>query len=84
MQVKVWYLQTNQGVEMYVAAASNEVEADATAAGDWAVLLEAGAKPLPPGCGPCIGLGIDGAIVSCSKKRTAGYEEPLFDLLIWR
>lgn len=45
------------GVELYVAAASKEVEADATASGAWRALLEAGARPLPPGCGPCIGLG---------------------------
>ncbi len=46
------------GVELYVAAASAEVEQDATASGAWGALLEAGAHPLPPGCGPCIGLGV--------------------------
>ena len=46
-----------EGVEFYVAAASNEVQAATEEAGDWATLLEAGAIPLPPGCGPCIGLG---------------------------
>ncbi|UCG86005.1 MAG: homoaconitase [Gemmatimonadota bacterium] len=45
------------GVELYVAAASREIEDQATASGAWSALLEAGAKPLPPGCGPCIGLG---------------------------
>jgi homoaconitate hydratase len=45
------------GVELYVAAASAEVQADAEASGAWGALLDAGAKPLPPGCGPCIGLG---------------------------
>jgi homoaconitate hydratase len=45
------------GVELYVAAASREVQQDAEAAGSWRTLLEAGARPLPPGCGPCIGLG---------------------------
>lgn len=44
-------------VELYVAAASSEVQADATAAGDWQVLLDAGAIVLPPGCGACAGLG---------------------------
>jgi homoaconitate hydratase len=45
------------GVEFYVAAASREVQDDAEASGDWQALLDAGAIPLPPGCGPCIGLG---------------------------
>jgi homoaconitate hydratase len=45
------------GVELYVAAASKEVQENAEASGAWKALLEAGARPLPPGCGPCIGLG---------------------------
>jgi len=45
------------GVELYVAAASREVQQDAERRGDWAALVEAGARPLPSGCGPCIGLG---------------------------
>ncbi|OCH90310.1 homoaconitase [Obba rivulosa] len=45
------------GVEFYVAAASSEVQQDAERQGDWATLIAAGAKPLPSGCGPCIGLG---------------------------
>ncbi|MBD3225917.1 MAG: homoaconitase [Caldithrix sp.] len=45
------------GVEFYVAAASSEVQAESEKRGDWQALLHAGAKPLPPGCGPCIGLG---------------------------
>ncbi len=45
------------GVDFYVSAASSIVQADAEASGDWQVLLDAGAKTLPPGCGPCIGLG---------------------------
>lgn len=44
-------------VELYVAAASSEVQADAELAGDWQVLLDAGAIVLPPGCGACAGLG---------------------------
>jgi homoaconitate hydratase len=46
-----------EGVEMYVAAASREVQEAAEASGAWGTLIEAGARPLPPGCGPCIGLG---------------------------
>ncbi len=46
------------GVELYVAAASAEIQADAEAKGTWQDLLEAGARPLPPGCGACIGLGV--------------------------
>ena len=44
-------------VEFYVAAASAEVQAQATSRGYWQTLLDAGAIPLPSGCGPCIGLG---------------------------
>lgn len=45
------------GVDFYIAAASLPEEQAAQAAGDWQIMLEAGAKPLPSGCGPCIGLG---------------------------
>jgi homoaconitate hydratase len=45
------------GVELYVAAASAEIQQEAEKSGAWTALLEAGARPLPPGCGPCIGLG---------------------------
>lgn len=45
------------GVEFYVAAASSQVQQDAEAAGAWQTIIDAGAKPLPAGCGPCIGLG---------------------------
>jgi homoaconitate hydratase len=44
-------------VEFYVAAASSVVQTDSERAGDWYTLVAAGAKTLPPGCGPCIGLG---------------------------
>ncbi|KAG5455805.1 MAG: hypothetical protein BJ554DRAFT_4649, partial [Olpidium bornovanus] len=43
------------GVEFYVAPASSEVLKEASEAGDWQDLMRAGAKPLPAGCGPCIG-----------------------------
>ncbi|EHL03812.1 putative Homoaconitase, mitochondrial [Glarea lozoyensis 74030] len=46
-----------QGVEFYIAAASIPEQQAAEETGDWQALLDAGAKPLPAGCGPCIGLG---------------------------
>ncbi len=46
-----------EGVEFFVAAASAQVQQQAEESGDWQTLLHAGAIPLPPGCGPCIGLG---------------------------
>ncbi|HQY87623.1 MAG TPA: homoaconitase [Tepidisphaeraceae bacterium] len=45
------------GVEFYVAAASADVQSVSEKRGDWQALVEAGATPLPSGCGPCIGLG---------------------------
>jgi len=45
------------GVKFYIAAASIVEQRLAEEAGDWQVLLDAGAEPLPSGCGPCIGLG---------------------------
>ncbi|MCD4750758.1 MAG: homoaconitase [Thermoanaerobaculales bacterium] len=46
-----------EGVELYVAAASAEIQEEAEAQGIWEELMEAGAIALPPGCGACIGLG---------------------------
>ncbi|SPO06953.1 probable Homoaconitase, mitochondrial [Cephalotrichum gorgonifer] len=45
------------GVKFYIAAASTLEQEAAEEAGDWQVLLDAGAEALPSGCGPCIGLG---------------------------
>lgn len=45
------------GVEFYIAAASSAVQQEAEALGHWEALVRAGAKTLPAGCGPCIGLG---------------------------
>ena len=50
-----------EGVAFYIAAASSEVEGYAKRSGYWQTLVGAGAVPLPPGCGPCIGLG-DGVL----------------------
>jgi homoaconitate hydratase len=49
--------KVSNGVSFYIAAASSEVQAESEKRGDWQTLVEAGAIPLPPGCGPCIGLG---------------------------
>jgi len=67
----------DDGVEFYVAAASNEVQKDSENNGDWQILLDAGAIPLPPGCGPCIGLGVglleDGEIgISATNRNFKG------------
>ncbi len=45
------------GVEFYIGAASAWVQHEAEQKGIWRILLHAGATPLPPSCGPCIGLG---------------------------
>ncbi|KAL2816395.1 homoaconitase LysF [Aspergillus cavernicola] len=46
-----------EGVNFYIAAASIPEQLAAEGTGDWQTLLEAGATPLPAGCGPCIGMG---------------------------
>ena len=66
-----------EGVKFYIAAASNEVQAESEKRGDWTTLLDAGAIPLPPGCGPCIGLGTglleDGEIgISATNRNFKG------------
>ena len=62
-----------EGVKFYVAAASLPEQKSAEAAGDWQALLDAGAIPLPAGCGPCIGLGTglleDGEVGVASTNR---------------
>jgi homoaconitate hydratase len=66
-----------EGVSFYIAAASSEVQAEAEKRGDWKTLIDAGAVPLPPGCGPCIGLGIglleDGEVgISATNRNFKG------------
>jgi homoaconitate hydratase len=45
-------------VQFYLGAASQWVQQEAEKRGVWQILMDAGARPLPPGCGPCIGLGV--------------------------
>jgi len=45
------------GVEFYIAAASSVIQQEAERLGHWDDLIQSGAKVLPAGCGPCIGLG---------------------------
>ncbi|MDT8273817.1 MAG: aconitase family protein, partial [Desulfomonilia bacterium] len=57
--------------------ASSEVQKQAEHKGYWQSLLNAGAKPLPPGCGPCIGLGAglleDGEVgISATNRNFKG------------
>jgi len=66
-----------EGVQFYIAAASSEVQSESEKRGDWQALLEAGAIPLPPGCGPCIGLGTglleDGEVgISATNRNFKG------------
>jgi homoaconitate hydratase len=66
-----------EGVEFYIAAASNEVQAESEQRGDWQTLIDAGARVLPPGCGPCIGLGAglleDGEVgISATNRNFKG------------
>lgn len=65
------------GVKFYIAAASSEVQKESEKRGDWKILLDAGAIPLPPGCGPCIGMGIglleDGEVgISATNRNFKG------------
>ncbi|KAI2628510.1 mitochondrial Homoaconitase [Hypoxylon sp. NC1633] len=65
------------GVKLYIAAASIPEQESAEEAGDWQILVDAGAQVLPPGCGPCIGLGTglleDGEVgISASNRNFKG------------
>ncbi|MBI1939831.1 MAG: homoaconitase [Ignavibacteriales bacterium] len=64
-------------VKFYIAAASSEVQSESEKRGDWQALIDAGAIPLPPGCGPCIGLGTglleDGEVgISATNRNFKG------------
>jgi homoaconitate hydratase len=69
--------KVREGVEFYVAAASSEVQKEVVESGDWDVLINAGAKVLPAGCGPCVGLGTgllkDGEVgISATNRNFKG------------
>ena len=60
LEAAAWVLcgkKVAPGVKLYVGAASAWTQQEAEKRGVWQSLLDAGAIPLPPGCGPCIGLG---------------------------
>jgi homoaconitate hydratase len=64
-------------VELYIAPASDRVQAESEARGDWQKLVAAGAKVLPAGCGPCIGMGVgllqDGEVgISATNRNFKG------------
>ncbi len=69
--------KVSPNVKFYIAAASSEVQKEAERYGYWQSLVEAGAIPLPSGCGPCIGLGTglleDGEIgISATNRNFKG------------
>ncbi|KAI9283025.1 hypothetical protein BC943DRAFT_343943 [Umbelopsis sp. AD052] len=69
--------KVKEGVEFYIAAASSEVQKEVVESGDWDVLVNAGAKVLPAGCGPCVGLGTgllkDGEVgISATNRNFKG------------
>ena len=60
LEAAAWVLcgkKVAPGVKLYVGAASAWTQQEAEKRGVWQALLDAGAIPLPPSCGPCIGLG---------------------------
>lgn len=60
------------GIKFYIAAASLREQQVVEEAGDWKVLLDAGAEPLPSGCGP-LGLLEPGEVgISASNRNFKG------------
>jgi homoaconitate hydratase len=61
LEAAAWILcgkRVAPGVKLFVGAASAWTQQEAEKRGVWQSLLDAGAIPLPPSCGPCIGLGV--------------------------
>ena len=67
----------SKNVELYISAASSNVLKECEDLGIWNDLLDSGAIPLTPGCGPCIGLGTgllkDGEVgISATNRNFKG------------
>ena len=77
-----------EGVSFYIAAASMPEQLAAEEAGDWQSMLDAGAIPLPAGCGPCIGLGAGllepGEIGISASNRELNFQSNKFRLLVFQ
>ena len=75
------------GVSFYIAAASMPEQLAAEEAGDWQTMLDAGAIPLPAGCGPCIGLGAGllepGEVGISASNRESNLQSISFTLVIF-
>ncbi len=69
--------KVHPSVELYVSAASSKVQQESESSGHWQDIVAAGARVLPPGCGPCIGLGAgllkDGEVgISATNRNFKG------------
>ena len=57
-------------------------------AGDWQTMLDAGAIPLPAGCGPCIGLGAGllepGEVGISASNRESNFQSIYFTLVAFK
>ena len=77
-----------EGVSFYIAAASMPEQLAAEEAGDWQTMLDAGAIPLPAGCGPCIGLGAGllepGEIGISASNRESNFQLTHFTPVVFK
>ena len=77
-----------EGVSFYIAAASMPEQLAAEEAGDWQTMLDAGAIPLPAGCGPCIGLGAGllepGETGISASNRESSFHLICFTLVVFK
>ena len=78
LEAAAWVLcgkRVAPGVKFYLSAASAWVQQEAERRGIWQTLLDAGATPLPSGCGPCIGLGV--GLSGKRRGRNLGHQPQL-------